>query len=153
MLPKCKSSSATQRPSPKHTCTATSNEPSSQGRTQESLLTSRQTCQSTRTLNRQSEANSAGSHSSNPNPTTSSSSTLPTTSATSPPVPPSFSTQSTGMLMPHDVLCQLSNVLLQLTTTMQANAPLPHNIDSTANSDNSTLETDGTTDALSEALI
>ena len=134
MPPKCKrSATATQRPPPKRT----------RASTQESLPTPRQTHQSTRTRQSQSEAPPAASSPSNVN-------SAPTTSSSS------SSTQSTGELSPQEVLCQLLNVQLQLTNTMQANASLPRNTDSTPVTpigNDSTQEADDSNDALSEASI
>ena len=134
MPPKHKrSATATQRPPPKRT----------RASTQESLPNPGQTRQSTRTCQSQSEAPPAASSPSNAN-------SVPTTSSSS------SSTQSTGEFSPQEVLCQLSNVLLQLTNTMQANALLPRNTDSTPVTpiaNNSTQEADDSNDALSEASI
>ena len=134
MLPKRKrSATATQWPPPKRT----------RASTQESLPTPRQMRQSTCTRQSQSEASPAASSPSNAN-------SAPTTSSSS------SSTQSTGELSPQEVLCQLLNVLLQLTNTMQANALLPCNTDSTPvtpNANNSTQEADNSNDTLSEASI
>ena len=132
-MPPKRKKSATQRQPTKCTRRELANESSSPGRRQESLTNSRQTRQSSRTRNRQAENTDSQSRSSNQIPTssTSSSSILLATPTISPPAPANSSTQSTGTLAPHQVLCQLPNVLLQLSDTIKTNAPLSHNTEST----------------------
>ena len=148
MPPKRKRSSAAQRSPAKRTRVAPSNEPPHRERRQENLSTSRQTRQSSRSRNCRNETVPTESRSANQ--TTSSSIPTPTNP---PSVPANSSTQSTVVLAPQDVLCQLSNVLQQLTSTMQANAPLPYHTNSVHNATTSTPEADDLTDALSEASI